>query len=827
MSFRHAMDDDSVTALSVQGDDYSEEEYDFNPDTEVHPQFITDPHLRSENFMLTEENTRLFRDNLRLSLLGYLFDDQEVTDVSDAVIYNESLANLMVVSLSSIDVMMMRISVWTASASPNSVSGHACMVLFITSLNYLAARGLTERIGEIAILKEDCVSLQKATYIRAKRCSKHDDEELNQYLNKYFMEKAVKHNSPLLVDANRPMFTAAMRAHGHKKKRCSRIREDKYLHMYSYYESVPNHFIQDGFQITEVDEPEPVAWHPWNSPEDDDDGADENNDDHIDPEDQHDNGEPNAGDNGHMDYHPDDYLSDDNAPANPHVVQNGVRDNSFYTNGCYAAPAAMAHPPNDISDTQSEGTFHSTPSQFDTQNFHHIMPGDYSDVEMPESFYHIPQIPPPIGFALLEDDDEEDTEASVESNMMKVCKCLSDTDISPSSVRTHDKLRHCRQSKVHQKKRTKKSKKYSPRSSAPTQGPWHMRVEKDFEFQSDSDVSSDTKKRGFAKLEVGEERPRKKKVSNDNSKTYSQLQGGSAQDGVKLTIVQHSSNALVVRVCEPSSLEWIGVLLYSLPSRSGRAAFWTQLNTSLSHFNYPMIILGDFNQEKLSHQLQSSLISLHNWSKASFGSLDKLVNKLTAQLSTLQIQWEDNPQDHQLTSLLEQKQVELDEALQHQNDYWQQQSKLIWPVQGARNTKFFHKWTTRRKGVKWINELRNTEGQWLQEPDQTTDLIQHHFKDIYNVHNSSSPNPILSLFQDQLLDAVQETLTPDQVSLIAQPFTAVELWAAVSQMSSWKAPGPYGIPVGFCKKYKTSIGPDVESTILEEINHQCFPLEWN
>ncbi|CAI9118725.1 OLC1v1020329C1 [Oldenlandia corymbosa var. corymbosa] len=401
-----------------------------------------------------------------------------------------------------------------------------------------------------------------------------DEAELNQFLDQYFLEKAVKNNSPLLIDATTPMFSESMRAHGHKKKRCSRIRDDKYLHMRDYYSSVPEHFIHDGFQITELDEPEPSAWHPADIPEDDDDNDDDDANDHNkNDDDHHNNGNPDNGD-GYSSggFHPDDYLSDDYTTPRSYATQNGFRDNSIYAKERFAAPAAMATEDVVESDLPSEGTFHTLNSQFARNGYQGFFQGESSALEMSDSFYLIPDVPPPedaldnmdyvpsnfipnvpdyppyadvnvspnfvfdivLSDSVLgrkevaspvsqssssiaipqspssdnhivdsfqetheyystprkhprsaEHESDADSDTTVDSHMMKVRKCTSDTDagtLHKKNVLLRYTTRKCQRARM---RGSRNLKKVANKTNAPNAGPWRMAVEMDYILSSE------------------------------------------------------------------------------------------------------------------------------------------------------------------------------------------------------------------------------------------------------------------------------------------------------------------------------------------------------
>ncbi|CAI9106407.1 OLC1v1005556C1 [Oldenlandia corymbosa var. corymbosa] len=200
MSYRHAMDEDSLNGMSLQGSEFSEEEHDFNPKTEVHPQFVQTSYERSLRLPLNDYNTSLSRKNFKLSLLGYFIDDRSFTDgdmqvymVENWPMYTRILhydRNFFIIKFASRADLLLALD-----NEPYAVDGgllvlrrmydHEDLVLdniqidkisvwvrmhgaAITSYNYRGPRDLVKNLGDIALIKEDCVNLRKATYILVK-----------------------------------------------------------------------------------------------------------------------------------------------------------------------------------------------------------------------------------------------------------------------------------------------------------------------------------------------------------------------------------------------------------------------------------------------------------------------------------------------------------------------------------------------------------------------------------------------------------------------------------------------------------------------------------
>ncbi|CAI9094572.1 OLC1v1030332C1 [Oldenlandia corymbosa var. corymbosa] len=216
---------------------------------------------------LTDYHIQLSRDNLKLSLLGYLIDD---FDVDDKIMRQYIVANWPVtVRVPHYDrnffvlKFMNRYEMMAILDNGSYVVNGSLLILRrcndhedlaldsikieklsiwvrmhgvpITSMNYRALEDLASRIGEVACIKQDCVFLRKITYIRAKAWIKPGDP-----LVPYFH----------FTKRNGKVAKIHCKAHAHKKKRWTCLPDYKVEQMLDFYDSVPDEYVQDGFTIS-------------------------------------------------------------------------------------------------------------------------------------------------------------------------------------------------------------------------------------------------------------------------------------------------------------------------------------------------------------------------------------------------------------------------------------------------------------------------------------------------------------------------------------------------------------------------------------------------
>ncbi|CAI9107047.1 OLC1v1006319C1 [Oldenlandia corymbosa var. corymbosa] len=125
----------------------------------------------------------------------------------------------------------------------------------------------------------------------------------------------------------------------------------------------------------------------------------------------------------------------------------------------------------------------------------------------------------------------------------------------------------------------------------------------------------------------------------------------------------------------------------------------------------------------LSQNLNTSLIHLHNWSRQSYGYLPHKIKQTMQTLASLS----SNQQALTHQRHLDAKERELEDLLDMEHLYWQQRSKCLWNVHGERNTTFFHKWATIRKGSNYIQGIQNAHGNWTFDQHEIQQAILNHY----------------------------------------------------------------------------------------------------
>lgn len=138
--------------------------------------------------------------------------------------------------------------------------------------------------------------------------------------------------------------------------------------------------------------------------------------------------------------------------------------------------------------------------------------------------------------------------------------------------------------------------------------------------------------------------------------------------------------------------------------------------------------------------------------------------------------------------------------LERQEIYWKQRSKQFWLREGDQNTRFFHKYASRRKKNNSIVGLRNKNGDWVDSVQGVQDIITDYFSELF-----------LSSRSTEFLSDREKVrrVTVEQNQQLVQPISNDEVKDAVFSMHAEKAPGFDGLNPAFFQVYWKVVEHDV------------------
>ncbi|PNY03410.1 ribonuclease H [Trifolium pratense] len=209
----------------------------------------------------------------------------------------------------------------------------------------------------------------------------------------------------------------------------------------------------------------------------------------------------------------------------------------------------------------------------------------------------------------------------------------------------------------------------------------------------------------------------------------------------------------------------------------------------------------------LNSKLKRLKTKLKFWNKEIFGNVHNYVSAAEAHLQHIQIQIQNYGHNDQLMKLEKDAQADLDIALDRQEVFWKERSKIKWQLEGDRNTAYFHRMAKIKNTTKIISSLKHGNTT-LTDPSQISDHVVEYYKTLF------CTNPIV---HDQLLvEKVIPNLVGDNINALLTVLpSAEEIKHAFFDLNKDGAPGPDGFGGVFFQTYWDIIHVDVINAILQ------------
>ncbi|XP_019179038.1 PREDICTED: uncharacterized protein LOC109174248 [Ipomoea nil] len=160
--------------------------------------------------------------------------------------------------------------------------------------------------------------------------------------------------------------------------------------------------------------------------------------------------------------------------------------------------------------------------------------------------------------------------------------------------------------------------------------------------------------------------------------------------------------------------------------------------------------------------------------------------------------------------------VELDALSQAEELYWKQRSKQLWLTQGDANTKYFHKAATIRHRRNTLTRIKNQTGDWVEGSDLHAEILRYYDTIFCSEHSTSA-----------IFASVSQTVTAEMNACLLQPFTIIDVKAALFDMAPEKAPGPDGLSPAFFQHFWPVIGHDLAVFVIGCVENKDFPRGLN
>lgn len=157
---------------------------------------------------------------------------------------------------------------------------------------------------------------------------------------------------------------------------------------------------------------------------------------------------------------------------------------------------------------------------------------------------------------------------------------------------------------------------------------------------------------------------------------------------------------------------------------------------------------------------------------------------------------------------------ELQSLYQEKSSMLIQQSRVKWDLEGDRNSKFFHQVVKFRNNRNTIKVIKEGDVKFT-DPEDIKKVFFNHF---HNFFNSNGDEIIFNL--DNLLT---KKLPSSKAKWLERKFSKEEIWMALQECPSLKAPGPYGLNAGWIKSFWNTISGKIEFFFEEFFLNSFIP----
>ncbi|MCH96434.1 RNA-directed DNA polymerase (Reverse transcriptase), partial [Trifolium medium] len=187
--------------------------------------------------------------------------------------------------------------------------------------------------------------------------------------------------------------------------------------------------------------------------------------------------------------------------------------------------------------------------------------------------------------------------------------------------------------------------------------------------------------------------------------------------------------------------------------------------------------------QRLGLKLKHLKGELKVWNKVVFGDIHNQVRSAVNKLDEIQANINvDGYSDH-LFNQEKLAKLELERALNMEEAFWQEKSRVKWHCEGDRNTAFFHRTAQIKQSCKNISSIR-VDDVILNEPDHIASHVVNHFTTLFSDNNNN-------VHDNGLIEEVIPSIVSEEINnLLTMIPSRLEIENAVFSMNKEGAPGP-------------------------------------
>lgn len=222
--------------------------------------------------------------------------------------------------------------------------------------------------------------------------------------------------------------------------------------------------------------------------------------------------------------------------------------------------------------------------------------------------------------------------------------------------------------------------------------------------------------------------------------------------------------------------------------------------------------------ETITNNVGSVAVTLEKWNRERYGNIFKRKAKLMARLEGIQRAMSSNPHAG-LINLRRKLHDELEATLYQEELWWFQKSREEWICSGDRNTRYYHMATRIKRARNNISQLKDEQGNWVQDEDGMKRLCLDYFTMIFSqdAHVAEPENYVANFprIETAVWDYVNSEFSPEEVR------------RAVNAMAPLKAPGPDGFHALFYQREWNTVGDTVVNQVKEFMDTGNLPTGIN
>ncbi|KAL0889621.1 hypothetical protein Bca101_013604 [Brassica carinata] len=157
-----------------------------------------------------------------------------------------------------------------------------------------------------------------------------------------------------------------------------------------------------------------------------------------------------------------------------------------------------------------------------------------------------------------------------------------------------------------------------------------------------------------------------------------------------------------------------------------------------------------------------------------------------------------------------------------EDSFLRQRSRIQWTSEGDAPTAFYHRSIKSRRDMNQIDYLMDNDDTIIDSLEAIKSHAVGYFSTLLGgpeVQTTSTPQDISNL--------VHFKCSPESISVLAAPFTDLEIQQAFLSLPKSKAPGPDGYPGEFFKAHWSTVGRDMIDAVAEFFSSGYLLQQWN